>query len=631
MNNHKELDTIEKLVAFLTKANIAYRNTSKPIITDEEYDLLEERLREMAPNHPFLSKIGAVPNESKIKLPYWMGSLDKIRDNAAAIDKWKNNFKGSVLVSDKLDGNSGMICYKDGIETLYSRGNGKIGQNISHLIPFLNFPRITSKNIAIRGEIIISKENWEIIHAAHPEYSNARNLVAGILHSKAPDKNIAKYIEFVAYELIEPKMTASKSIEYIENLGFKTVYTLLLSNNELTVDKLSDILIQRRSNSPYDIDGIVVTDDTYVHKLISGKNPAYSFAFKSMLTHTEAEVIVKEVVWNISKDGYYKPTVTFDQITLAGVNIQKATGFNAGFIEKNKIGPGTRLIIIRSGDVIPHILRVISGTETGASFPPDNKWEWNESHIDIMVVRENEMTKEQKLKTLEHFAKTLEIKFVAKGVISKLIDAGFDTIPKFFKVKSEYLLKIEGFKKTSADKIAKSINDAYESATCVNMMAASNIFGRGFGTKKLAGIIKELPEILNQKMPTLAQLIEIEGIAEITAKGFLEGMPRFFALMREIPMDCRGEKKHSSPIQQVAARNNTINFKDAKVVFTGFRDKKLEEIIESHGGKIATSISKNVTLVIAADINEISTKLEKAKELKIKIISKEELSRIYGA
>ena len=644
--------TVDDLVKFLEKANIAYRNTSKPIISDDTYDLLEDKLRQIDPENAFLTKIGAVPQENKVKLPFWMGSLDKIRDDPKALDKWKADYKGNSLISDKLDGNSAMVCYdKSGNPTLYSRGDGVMGQNISHLIPFLKFPIFKAKDtpLVIRGELIISKDNWKIIHEAHPEYSNARNLVAGLLHKKSPDSSVAQYIEFLAYELIKTPSdashpTPSESIQYIKDKGFKTVYTMLLSETELTVEKLTDTLILRRNQSPYDIDGIVVYNDK-VHKLASGKNPKYAFAFKSMLTHTEAEVIVKEVTWNISKDGYYKPTVNFDTITLGGVNIQKATGFNASYIEKNKIGPGARIVIIRSGDVIPHILRVLAPAVSGTPSLPKNadEWEWNESHVDIMVKGENK-TQEQKVKELEHFAKTLDIKFVAKGIIAKLVEAGYDTIPKFLKITKDDLLKIEGFKKVSAQKIATSIKHTYDTATCVDMMAASNIFGRGFGTRKLAAIIKELPDILKGKTPTFQEVSGVNGIAAIGARAFLTGLPRFFALMEEIPMRCRAETPAPPVAARPAASSSTASsaastsstsstssssptpapsFKGMTIVFTGFRNKEWEKLIEAGEGKVSTSVSKNTKLVVAADPNENSGKIDKARELGVRVISKE--------
>jgi len=104
---------------------------------------------------------------------------------------------------------------------------------------------------------------------------------------------------------------------------------------------------------------IVVRDNQH-HSIISGKNPKYSFAFKTILTHEEAEVIVSHVEWNISKDGFLKPTVYFNPIHIGGVKIQKATGFNASFIQSNTIGPGSHIVIIRSGDVIPYIVRTLS-------------------------------------------------------------------------------------------------------------------------------------------------------------------------------------------------------------------------------------------------------------------------------
>lgn len=630
----------DELAEFLNRAKIVYYNTANPIITDDEFDILEEKLRKLAPKHPFLSKVGAKYDENDggaVPLPYWMGSLDKIRDDPKALEKWKKTYGGddaTAVISDKLDGNSAL--YVD--NALYSRGDGASGQNITHLTNYIKLPNIAgaaAAGIAVRGELIISKDNWALLHAEYPAYSNARNVVAGIMHSKKPDSKIAKYVDFVAYQLVHPQMPMEDGLRYIRDLGFKTVYAETKPVAALTTQLLSDTLMIRRQNGPYEIDGIVVFQNGSEHRVIKGKNPKYAFAFKSMLTHTEAEVRVNEVVWNVSKDGYMKPTVLFDTVNLAGVNIQKATGFNASFIDKNNIGPGARIIIIRSGDVIPHILRVITPAAQ-PSFPA--KYVWNDSHVDIMIPAAGapgegaagqgapETGKEQKLSILEHFAKTLDIKFVAKGVLTKLVDAGYDSIPKLMTVGADDLLKLDGFKKTSADKIAASIKETRDKAQCVQMMAASNIFGRGFGVRKLQSIIAEIPSILNKKLPAVEEVEAVDGIGKITAVAFVKKLPQFFELMAAIPLPCRAAAARSAS----PARANTKkpaaapapSFTGMTIVFSGFRNKEWEAIIEANGGKVSTSVSKKTSLLVVSDIGENSSKITKAREAGVKIVDK---------
>jgi len=621
-------------------ASYAYYNTSSPLIDDDLFDIIKDHLEKVAPDHPYLLEIGApVSDSEKVKLPYWMGSLDKIRDDSKLINKWKKQYPNKYVISDKLDGNSGMLVIDSkGKYTLYSRGNGYEGQNISQLIPYLRLPEVKKEKgkiveCAVRGELIISKENWEKIKN---KGANARNVVAGALHRKQADKEIAEKIDFVVYELLNPtpsKMTPREGLEFMKNYGFKVVHHILV--DDISMDSLSQELIKRRNESPYEIDGIVIYhDETY--KLNVGKNPKNAFAFKSIHTHTEAEVIVKDVEWTVSKDGYIKPTVLFPSVSISGVNISRATGFNAAFIEKNVIGPGAHIIIIRSGDVIPHIVRVLKkAANEMPSFPKDIPYKWNETHIDIII--ESDENQQMKLKTLEHFAKTLEIKFVAKGVLQKMVNAGFDTIPKFLAITKQDILKLEGFKDASATKVFNSIQDVKKNVPCVDLMAASNLFGRGLSGKKIKVITDAFPSILksSRELPSLIELEKVDGIGPATAKLFYEGISKFFKLLDQIEIKCHSSvstytQKLDSEQQHQHQQVNTKSLEGVIIVFTGFRNKEWETIIENRKGKVSTAISGKTSLVIASNKEEKSSKIDKAITLKIPILSKDEFMKEYG-
>lgn len=619
--------TVKELETILTQASESYYNEGITIISDEIFDILKEKLRKLAPKNIFLKQVGAPENErDAIELPYWMGSLDKIRDDEKSLDKWKTKYSGSYVISDKLDGNSGLLVYNKGKQFLYSRGNGYKGQNLNHLLPYLKFPNINnSAPIAIRGELIISKENWEKIKHLG---ANARNVVAGILHSKVPNPEIAKYIEFVAYSLIVPKLRTNAAFLDLESKGFKVAYhTRIQTPENLTMPKLSELLMLRRSQSPYEVDGIVVEYDD-IHKIIKGRNPKYAFAFKSILTHDEAEAVVTSVEWNLSKDGFIKPTVLINPINLNGVKISRVTGYNGSYIENNRIGPGAKVIIIRSGDVIPKIIRVVLEVTPQM---PTIPYKWNDTHIDLIISKKGdiELNNEIIIRNLEHFCKILEIKYVSTGIITKLVNNGINNIPKLLKVSVQDLLKIEGFQKTSAEKIHKSINDTIDRISkddklCVQLMSASNLFGRSLGTKKIQLFVDKYPSIIRENIPlTVGDLIKIKGIAEITAKAFLEGISKYHELLKEIGIKCNSTKEISEEKKETKIPSNI------SIVFTGFRNKEWEKLISDAGSSVKTSISKNTDLVVVNNINEKSSKLEKAKELNIKILSKDQFEKQY--
>jgi len=622
-----EAHDIEKAAKLLKQASFEYYKGT-PIITDDIFDIVKNYIQKKDPSHPVLSEIGAEAPGEKVKLPFWMGSLDKIREEEGkeagfdkAIESWKAKHIGNVVISDKLDGNSALLVYSPKSIKMYSRGDGYQGQDISHLIPLIQGvpKKIPFPNYALRGELIMSKEGWK----SKGKGANARNAVAGVMHSKHPDKELASIVEFVAYEQLHPRASASDGLEVMAEFGFNVVYNMKVKTKSLTVESLSKILIQRRKDSPYEVDGIVIFHDDD-HNQVSGKNPSYAFAFKSILTHEEAEVIVKEVTWAASKDGYLKPLIHFDAVVLAGASIQKATGFNAQYIETHVIGPGSRIVIIRSGDVIPHVVRILSKSATGKpSFPENCKFKWNDTHVDI-VLEDSSGAEDVIVKRMTYFAKTLDMKGVGEGIVQRLYTNGVNSIKKLLNVTTDELLKMEGFQKKSAEKVVSEIKEAIGKADCLTFMDASNLFGRAIGEKKLKLIVSKFPNILEGRVPKESELSSVDGIGPLTAKQFLDGLPAFFEFMKDIGIICN----KVVAVNTVVASNKP-SLSSLTVVFTGMRDKILEAEIESRGGKIGSSVSKKTTVVVAKDPSDESGKVKTAKELGVEVLDFESFKKKY--
>lgn len=364
--------TFKQITSLLEKADTAFFNTNETLLPDDIYDMTKRYLKENDKNNPYLKKVGAEIEINKVELPFYMGSLDKIKDNESEIIKWKKKYTGSYVISEKLDGISCLLYYDKNTRKLMTRGNGYQGQDISHILPYLNIDvsKLTKK-IAIRGELIISRANWQVISDSG---ANARNVVAGAVHSKVVNKETMSRIDFVTYDVLFPRNKLSTSLNMVKSLNIPVVKHLVIENDFLNLENMSNVLASWRKESLYEIDGIVVQHDEE-HKMMSGKNPKHAFAFKTILTHEQAEVIVTDVEWNISKHRYLKPLVKFNEVCLAGVKIKQATGFNASFIESNNIGPGSRIIIVRSGDVIPHILSVLTPSSNNRPKMPDMVYE----------------------------------------------------------------------------------------------------------------------------------------------------------------------------------------------------------------------------------------------------------------
>ena len=189
-----------------------------------------------------------------------MGSMDKIKPDTGILTTWMNKFKGPYVLSCKLDGVSGLYTTEADKPKLYTRGNGKVGQDISHLIPFLRLPK--TKGIVIRGEFIIPKEVFEQKYKT--TFANPRNMVAGIVNHKHISDSIVD-LHFVAYEVIVPKKKPSEQMDFLSTINVERV--LYRVTDTLSNEMLSELLVEWRKSYMYEIDGVIVTnDDIYPRK-----------------------------------------------------------------------------------------------------------------------------------------------------------------------------------------------------------------------------------------------------------------------------------------------------------------------------------------------------------------------------
>lgn len=663
---------LKDLENYLRKANEAYR-LGKPFISDELYDLLYENLKERDPENKFVNEIrdigdvsigDFVVDKEKKELPYTLFSLDKIKADEHVLENWKEKYPDPVLASEKLDGNSALLCCNrtigslEGSLQLYTRGNGYIGQIISHLIPYINgVPKAESicsskdgsKDLAVRGELIISKKNWEQVKANYPNFSNPRNAVAGTLNAKNPHLDVANLIDFVAYEVLNPPgLTPVEQHKLLKSYKFKTAETKLIKDP--TTDNLSEFLLERRNNSIYEVDGIVVTSNISYSR--PDGNPKYAFAFKSLITQEQVEVTVTNVSWAVSKDGILNPLVHFPVINLNGVNINKATGFNAKFIYESKLGPGSTIIIIRAGDVIPHILQVLKPSSSGKpSLPgvedlgndlPDYEGIifWDENNVELVVNSEilkskyglkSKLYREILIKKYIHFFNVIDVDGVSEGLITRLFNSGFTSLKSILNISVEELLTIEGIKDKMAMKIINAISDALAKLKTsrngfIKLMAASGSFEAGFGEKRMKLITGEIPRIISERyIPSLEEMVAIPGIAEITAKKFISRLPEFWKFIDE-----NGFSDYASSYKTLKESETKVSkglkFENKKFVFTGFRSKELEAAIEAAGGKVTTAVSKNTNYLVVKDPSDkSSSKSQKALDLGVLVIKKDEL------
>ncbi len=625
--------SVEELEEIITYTADKYYNTNESVISDEIYDILIDFLKMKDSKSKVLKEVGAkVHNKNKVDLDYWLGSMDKIKD-LKQLTLWVNKFQQPYNLSDKLDGVSALLVYNKNEIKMYTRGTATEGTDISNLIKYLDLPdydiikkycKVNKINgdtnlIAFRGELIMKEKTF--IKNWGDKLKNTRNTISGLVNSKTINPQLASDTELILYEIVDPFYPIDKQFEIIKDIGFKSSHNQNITH-DITLEYLSSYFKTRRQTSDYKIDGIIVTQ-IGEYKRNTSSNPSYAFAFKEMLDEQMAITTVESIEWNLSKDGYIKPTLLLKPVTIGGVEIKRVTGNNAKFIVDNLLGAGAKVEIIRSGDVIPKINRVIKPVKTPDL--PEGKWSWNDTHVDIII--DDIKTDEIVVKNIYFFFSTLSTKGLGKKIVEKLVLHGLNTIVKIITAKESDLLEIDGIQEKSASNIVESIKSSLTNIKLSKLMAASNKLGRGIGEERIEQVLLQYPNLLSDykkwdENEFIGKLKEINGWEDKTSKLLVSNFEEFMIFYDSI-------KKYIS----IETKMKVIKGKllDKIFIFSGFRDDKLEDIIKEKGGKIGGSVSKNTNYLVVKEQNVIDNptgKIKKAIELDINIITKEELIKM---
>ena len=308
--NYLQKCTPDKISKMIKCATYKY-TIGETMMSDEQFDIMKTYLESIDPSNNALHEIGCKVSKEKVTLPYFMASMDKIKPNSSSLDNWIKKYSNNYVISAKLDGISALYCNNP--LYLYTRGDGKIGQNISYLIPYLKLPKLKSKCV-IRGEIIISKTTFD---KYKNDFANPRNLTAGIVNSTSDHSEKYSSLDFVAYELIEPSLCPLEQMTYLEKINVNVVKYKFCKN--IYSNLLETILKEWKQSYNYMIDGIIISHDKIYSR--ENNNPKHSVAFKMMEQNDIKQTRVKDVIWNASKDGYLIPKLLIESVDLNGSNV----------------------------------------------------------------------------------------------------------------------------------------------------------------------------------------------------------------------------------------------------------------------------------------------------------------------
>ena len=618
----------DQLSSMIIKANDDYYNKSVPLITDTQYDIIKEYIERKYPANVAIKEVGAKITKNKVTLPYEMASMDKIKADSDALGKWTAKYVGPYVVSAKMDGVSGLYLCKEtrpneGVSQpneesqsrLYTRGDGKVGQDVSHLVRTLSLPCVPG--VVVRGEFIMRKDVFESKYKA--TYATSRNLVAGIVNSRTIDERMDD-LDFVAYELISPVMKPSKQMATMASYGFRVVkYS---THKTLSNEGLSTILQEIRSNYDYETDGIIVANDaTYPRK--SG-NPEHAFAFKMVISDQMAEAKVVDVIWDVSQDGYLKPRIRIEPVNIAGVNIEYTTGFNGKFIEENGIGVGAVVRIIRSGDVIPYVREVILRAEKAKM--PDVPYVWTATHVDIVVenVAEDPVVKR---KNVVGFFMELDIKGLGESNMKKIMDAGHDSVAKIIKMSPADFANVFG-KGKSGPALYEGIHARIESASLAELMTASNMFGRGIGRKSVDPLLEAHPDFLTSTAPKAVKLEILSNIGvKKNGEQFYDAIVPFRRFLEECGLAHKLEGVPVKVVDKVVDSGSPLFGKS--VVMTKVRDAEIIEFLKRVGATLDDAMKTTTFVLIVKDKGDVSAKTKYAEAKGIPVMTVEEFKAEY--
>ncbi len=664
----RSADKAAKLREKLLDADYKYYVLAKPDIADYDYDMMMKELQELEAEYPELktpdSPTQRVGSDLSNDFPTVihdipMLSLANSYDEADLdeFDKRINNLlKGEsyrYVCELKFDGIAVSLVYKNGLLVQgATRGDGVRGDNITANLKTVRAIPLKLKekaDIEVRGEVFFMLEDFNRINAEQealgkPRYANPRNTAAGSLKLKDSREVAARrlnmYCYFLRY-LDEAKHKALKThsgnMEILSDMKFPVNKMTEVIDNIEGVKRFCDKIELERDKLPYEIDGVVIKLDSLAQQVKVGsiaKSPRWAIAYK--FKAKQAITKLKEITLQVGRIGTITPVAELEPVFLAGSTISRATLHNSDEIERKDIRAGDYVKIEKGGDVIPKVVEVVLDKRPKNSKPfkmpekcPVCSQPLHRPEGEANYYCTNALCAAQVQGRIEHFvARTaMDIEGLGFQIIEKFIQLGYlkdiTDIYRLYKKEKE-LKALERFGDKSIDNILESIERSKQ-RPFEKVLFAIGIRHVGDRTARiLAKHFKSVENII------AASKEEIESIHEIGPR-IAESVYDFFHTKGNLQViDKLRMAGLQMEVEQTAASASSNRLEGLTFVVTGTLDKykreEVEELIESLGGKAASSVSKKTSYVLAGA--EAGSKLKKAEQLGVKIIDEAEFDKL---
>lgn len=651
MDVKKKMDELIDLINYHSNK---YYNEDTPEISDFEYDDLMKELMKIETEHPELkredspsTRVGGKPldkfNQVTHKIPMLSLSNAYSAQDLRDFDKRVResvNKDVEYVVEFKIDGLSVGLTYVDGVfKTGATRGNGVIGEDITqNLKTVKTIPlKIDDKEeIIVRGEVYISKENFEKINEQQEEnglqlFANPRNLAAGTLR-QLDSKLTAKrpldiFIFNLEYMQNEKFKTHSQSLEYLSNLGFKVSPNFKICKTIEDVIEHIEYWTVNRSDLSFEIDGMVIKVNDLEEREQMGytaKSPRWAIAYKFPAEQKKTKL--KDIIVEVGRTGTITPTAILEPVRLAGTVVARATLHNEDYINEKDIRVGDTVLVQKAGDIIPQVVEVIKEDRTGDEIKfhmPEKCPVCHEPTVrlegEAAVKCINMSCPAQIRRGIIHFASrdAMNIDGLGESIISLLLDNKIiKDVADLYYIKKEDIVNLERLGEKSATNLINAIeksknNDLYR---LINGLGIKYIGVKG--AKVLAKSFKSLDDIINS---SIEELTNLEEFGEVMADSVVE----FFKEDKNIVVINKLKEVGVNTLSSNSEDNGLANiFDKMKIVLTGtlptLKRNDAKELIEARGGKATSSVSKSTTFVLAGE--EAGSKLTKANELGVTVI-----------
>lgn len=648
----------------IEKHNYLYHVKDQPEISDADYDLLMRELISLEKEYPQLQtsdsptqRVGGAPlavfKSVRHRVP--LLSLDNAfsREELSAFnDRVRRGLQLSqaleYVAELKIDGLTVALTYENGILTqAATRGDGTEGEDVTANIKTIRSIPLRladgeGVNLSVRGEVYLRKEDFEVLNQqreerGEPLFANPRNVAAGSLRQLDPKVTAGRPLDAFFYDILylsgREVKTQWDGFELLKSFNFKTnPYSKLCIGIE-GVFEFCDYWTEHREELPYEIDGVVVKVNSLQAQTDLGftaKAPRSKIAYKFPAQQVKTKVLNIEV--NVGRTGAVTPTAILEPVKVAGATVSRATLHNEDNIREKDIRIGDYVIIQKAGDVIPEVVRSLPAERTGAEVVFELPRQCPECGSEIYREPGEAIARciggtcpAQLREGIIHFVSrdAMNIEGLGESIVVQLIDSGLiHDVADLYRLQFEDLVKLERFGAKSATNLIKSIEKSKEN-NLSRLLFGLGIRHVGAGAaRELAARFGSLAKLIETTYEELTEIPTIgPKIAASIVKYFQE--PHNRELIQKLT--AVGVNTYESTLSETP---QTLAGKTLVVTGTlaTFGRSEVEEVIRSHGGKAASSVSKNTDYVVAG--NEPGSKLQKAREIGVRILNETEFKQL---